>query len=914
MEKTSYGCPFEIVGLFTDNPNAKCVQTAKALALRVVALDIREYYKIRDKPLKDRSVREEFDKEALNLIEPFKADAILLAGYVWATTDNLLNRYLMINVHPADLSIQQKDGTRVYAGANGVDKALNAGEPNLASTAHLATKQIDGGPILVISEKVPVDYSLHQDDETRMRHYLKLVNDQNRITGARAILEVALGNFSSDLMGNIYYKGERAPNGIRINSWGEDRPLFERNLDCFLNARSIAVIGASNKHSLGRSVVKNLLSGDFQGQVYAINIRGETVMQAKGYKSIGDIPEEVEMAVITVPSSAVLSVVEQCGQKGVKVLVCITAGFQEVGEQGVAAERELSRIVSRYNMRMIGPNCMGILSVSNKLNATMLATEVTMGNVALVTQSGAIGAAMLDSAKQLGIGFSLILSLGNQMDVNASDVLQLLATDDSTDVILLYLESIKDPGRFMDIASKINKPIILLKSGKSIFGANAAKSHTGSLAEYDSVVNSFIEKAGILRMDNLEQCFIAASALSKMPSLKGNRVGVLTNAGGPGILISDELAAAGFRMPLMQQKQQTLLSNQLFKEASTRNPIDVMAAADPKHYAIAAQTMLDSRKYDGIIMCCVPPATIDTADVAKAFAPVAKSSEIPIVSCFFGPTIGEGGRTVMHEMGVPAFDYPEHTVSAMKSLIKPEKFPLRYIAGVSTEKIDKAKEIVNCAFAGEYLPMNKASDLLACYGIRTPGSTLINNNHVVSDIDLNYPLVAKIDHSEIVHKSDVGGVRLGISDKAELQTVIDEFMSRFPGANGVFVQEMLPRGLELIVGSVRDPILGSAVMVGLGGTQVEVFRDVVFGLPPISSQQAKSMIHRLQCFPLLEGYRGKEGVNLQALEALIMKLGDMLLDLPSITELDLNPVIYSPRDGEFIAADVRIKIGELPND
>ena len=909
MEGTPGGCPFEVVGVFTDNPNASCVETAKQLGIPLVSLDIRAYYKEREKPLKDREVRAAFDKEAMALLEPFHADAIMLAGYVWATTDALLDRYLMMNIHPADLSIQRADGTRAYAGANGVGDALNARESNLCSTAHLATKELDGGPILVISERVMVDYSLHEDDETRMRHYLKLVNAQNRLAGAKALLEIALGNFTKDAAGHLYYKGKPAPTGIRINSWEEDKPMFERHMEAFLNARSVAVIGASNKPGLGKAVIHNLLRDGFKGNVYAVNMRGEAVLDAKGYTSISEIEGEVDMAIITVPSAAVLQVAEQCGQKGVKALVCITAGFKETGEEGAKNEDELSNIVNRYNMRMIGPNCMGLLCASNNLNATMLSNKVAPGNIALVTQSGAIGAAMLDSAEQLGLGFSVILSLGNQMDVNACDILQLLADDPATKVILLYLESIMEPARFLSIASKIDKPILVLKSGRSAMGASAASSHTGSLAGNDSVVNALIEKAGIHRMDTLEDCLIAASALSKMPYIEGKRIGVLTNAGGPGILISDALAAAGFEMPLMTRFEREKLATQLFKESSTSNPIDVMAAALPEHYITSARMMLDSGAYDGLLMCCVPPASIDTAEVGRAFASAVEGAKIPVVSCFFGPTIGFGGRKAMHEAKVPAFEYPEHAVDAIISLQKPQKFTSWSKGTVPVEQSMKAREIIAKASKDAYLPMEMASRLLACYGIHMPGSALLTSADEVSGLSIGYPVAAKIDHPDIVHKSDVGGVRLNITDAKELTEVVNHFLTKFAGAKGVFVQEMIPKGLELIVGSASDPDLGSAVMVGLGGTHVEVFRDVVFGYPPISEELAKSMIGRLKCLPLLKGYRGEKGINMQALEEMLMKLSDLLLDHPSISELDLNPVVYDPQKNALIAVDVRIKIG-----
>ena len=908
MEQTWEGCPFEVVGVFSDNPQSKAVATAEKLGVPHVSLDIREYYKRREKPLRDRQVRREYDQEALRLLASLEADAILLAGYVWATTDALLDRYLMINVHPADLSIR-KEGRRAYAGANGVGDALAAREPALCSTSHLATKEIDGGPILVISPRVSVDYNLHDDETERMRHYLHLVNAQNREVGARTLLEVALGHFSTDEAGKVYYKKQPAPTGIRIESWEENQPVFRRQTGKLLTPETVAVIGASNKPGLGRSVVENLLRDGFTGKVYAVNMRGEGVLGAKGYSSVGEIPGSVDLAVIATPSATVLDLAEQCGQKGVAALICISAGFKEVGAEGAAAQEKLLETVNRYNMRMIGPNCMGLMSAGANLNATMLTTPIVKGSVALVTQSGAIGAAMLDYAQELGMGFSSIVSLGNQADVNICDLLFHLDQDPHTKVIVLYLESILEPVRFWRLAAKVGKPILLIKAGSTSAGMAAASSHTGSLAGNDQIVQALIHKAGITRMSSLQEAFFCASALANMPRIQGNRVALLTNAGGPGILISDALSNLGFELPTPQEKLKNYLRENLMKEASVANPVDLVAPAPPEHYALAAKAMLESGEYDALLVCCVPPATVDTTKVAQALVPVLKDTKLPVLCNFFGPALGHGARACLRENGIPVAEYPEQLACMLAGMRQKDACEEVRAPRAMPAVMEQAMELLQTAGEGQYLPTAQAYELLRLFGVNAAHNKLLRTAEEAKDAGLAYPVVAKIDHPEIVHKSDVGGVRLHIRSDEELEEVVGDFLTRFPGANGVLCQEMVPDGVELIVGSALDPQLGHGLMVGLGGVWVEVMKDVAFAYPPVGRQEVLDLLNSLRCEPLLSGYRGKPGVDKQAMVQLLERLGAMLLALPGIAEIDLNPVIYDPAKGAFIAADVRIKKG-----
>lgn len=906
MEATPHGAPFEIVGVFCDNPVSKCAEKAKAYGVPFRSVDIRAFYAERGAPLKDRTVRAEYDRDSLALVRPLGADAILLAGYVWATTDAVLDEYLVINVHPGDLSVM-RDGKRAFAGANGVGKALQAGEAALASSSHLATKQIDGGPLLMISESVPVDYALHDDNEARFRHYLKLVNEQSRLIGARTLLEIAQGNFAADEAGAVYYNGEPAPLGHRITEWSQDIPHYLRKTEKLLYPDSVAVIGASRKPGIGRAVIQNLLRDRFPGRVYAVNVRGESVDGAEGFASVLDIPGSVDLAILTVPSGAVPEVAQACGQKGVSALICITAGFKETGAAGAAAERALMDIVNRYNMRMIGPNCMGLLNAGAHLSANMLTNEIIQGNVAMITQSGAIGASMLDYAGTLGIGFSAIISLGNQADVTVCDLLPFLEADAHTRVIVLYLETILEPVRLWQYAARMRKPIILLKSGATAAGATAATSHTGSLAGNDSIAQALIEKAGILRVDTLEDCFMSTVALSQMPRFTGNRVCLLTNAGGPGILIADAASRQGFDMPQPSEGLRAQLAAGLMKEASTGNPIDVVAPAPPEHYVHAAKAVIASGEYDALLVCCVPPATVDTEQVARALAPVLKASPLPVIANFFGPTLCDAARDVLRRARIPVSEYPEQTATMLASLRMRTASPGGNDERPPRAQVTMARQLLSKADPGAYLAAEDAYGLLELFGIRCARNATVASPEAAEGLSLEYPVVAKIDHPDIIHKSDVGGVVLGIEDAPALRKVTGALMEKFPGANGVFVQEMVPAGLELIVGSAGDSRLGQAVMVGLGGVWVEVMKDVRFAYLPLTRHQAEEMVQGLRCAPLLRGYRGKPGVNLDALVGLLMRVGAMLLALPEIGELDMNPILYDARRDAWIAADARIR-------
>ncbi len=910
MEKTPEGCPFEIVGIFADNPNSKAAATAESYGIPCVAIDIRQYYADRNTPLKDRVLRAQFDREALEQLEPLDADMILLAGYVWATTDVVLDRYTVVNVHPADLAVTDGNGHRLLAGANGIKSAFNNNMDYLRASSHIATKELDAGPLLVRSPKIPVDYNMFSDEEEQFRHYLKLVNEQSRLVGARTVLELALGNFTVDESGKLHYKGEPAPTGLCFDSWEENRPFFERDRTKLFRPGSVAVIGASARPGMGNAIVHNMCELGYTGKLYAVNRKGEPVHGVPGYPSVLDIPDPVDTAVLAVPSGGVLDVAEECGKKGIKAMICITAGFREVGGEGAEREKKLLEIVDRYNMCVTGPNCMGLANTDDRvrMSATILDKSPRKGHVAFLTQSGALGASLIDFADELDVGFSVIVSLGNMANINPCDLLPMLEEDDNTELICMYMETLPEPYRFERVMRGMSKPVIMVKSGRTAAGAKAASSHTGSLACNDSAADALLRKCGVIRADNLEDAFLLASAMSKMPRIRGRRVGIISNAGGLGTLTTDVLVKYGFELPELSAEEQAALAPKLLPEASTHNPLDLVAPAPPEHYASAATAMIESGRYDAIIVDCVPPALVDTGEVAQAMVDILKSTDIPIFSCFFGPNLGAKGRAVMKKGGIPTFSFPDQMVRTMAYML--EQVPAKtvdYIPELSLDSRLEAGSILSDTPRGAYLTPEACFRLLSLYGIPVAKSAVLAVGEDPAATDLPYPVVAKVDHPDIIHKSDVGGVRMNIRNADELRSLMKDWAARFPGLRGVQVQQQISGSLEMIVGASVDPALGHTILTGMGGTLVEILKDVSFGHVPLSPSDPETMLSSLRCATLLDGYRGSRGVDRAALRKILCSVNRLLLDHPEIVEMDINPLLFDEERCTFFAVDARIR-------
>lgn len=912
LERTPEGSPFEIVGLFCDNPNAKGIRTAEELGIPVRVLDIRKFYEDRNAPLKDRELRKLYDQEAMKLWEDLEPHLILLAGYVWATTEEILDAVRVVNVHPADLSIT-KDGKRAYAGADGVGDALRAGEKTLRASSHLATNELDGGPLLIISPPVEVPpFEGAPSFEEYRKSCIKLVNEQSRTVGARTVYEIAMGHFQINEQNEVLYKGEPVPKGLRFESWEENKILPDRPLNSLYAPKSVAVIGASQKPGIGRAVLENIKSYGFSGELFAVNRKGEEVSGCRGYKNVKDIPSELDLALLCIPSSSVLEAVKDCGAKGVRALVGIAAGFKETGDDGALSEKKLIQEVDKANIRFLGPNCMGLLNTHPdvKLHANILQGLPREGGIAFVTQSGAIGAALLDYAEDLGLGFSQIYSTGNQADININDLLPVLESDENTKVVVAYMETLPQPARFKKNASALTrkKPLIVIRSGKTQAGAAAAQSHTGSLAGDNTMIKAILDQVGAITADNLQEAFLLAAALEKMPAAKGRKVGVISNAGGPGTLVADALAERGFELPLLPEQTRHSLAKAILPEASTGNPIDLVATAKPEHYALAAREMVESGIYDALIVIVVPPATVDTGEVAKAMLPYLKEFQGPILSCFFGPGLGRKGRKVFQEEGIPSFPFPEQTAEILGRMVKREEsedYSKHSSSQIRRPSISMRKHIRRTlGHVQGFLPPLKTKELLDCYGIKTV------NTQSYKDIDpaklfsgkcRSYAL--KVDHPEVIHKSEHGGVILGINTAQEFQDALLSLRERFPDANDFLVQEMASPGTEIILGAVKKGDLGHGVMVGLGGIAVEILHDTALLPVPFSPQEAMKTLRKLRTWKLIAGYRGRKGIDTEELIRWMMSLARLVQDFPEIEELDINPVIAGPEG--LVAVDWR---------
>lgn len=617
------------------------------------------------------------------------------------------------------------------------------------------------------------------------------------------------------------------------------------------------------------------------------------------------------MAVIALPSRFALDVAEQCGQKGVKALVCIAAGFKEVGSDGAGQEKKLLDIIHRYGMCMTGPNCMGVINTAPNvsMNATILSDAPKAGNIAMLTQSGALGAAMEDFCGQFGVGFSVVVSTGNQADMNICDFLPMLERDGNTRVILVYMESIQEPLRFRNIVSKMKKPVVVFKSGKTSAGAAAAGSHTGSLAGNGQIAEALLRQSGAINCDSLEDAFRLAATLSKTGMLQGKRIGIVSNTGGLDIIMADALTRNGFELPPLPEESAAYLRPNLMPEASVRNPIDIVAPALPEQYQTVAEVMSSCGAYDGMIITVVPAATVASEDIAEALVEPVRKADIPVLSCFFGPEIAGKGTAVMKKNGIPSFEYPEKMADMLRYMYRsPAPIYSGAVPVYSAEPRRRAVESVRRHAAGAFLPMTACEELLTGYGIPVARSGYLKTPEDAGRLTLAYPVVAKIDHPEILHKFDVGGVKLDIQNAGELRTVAEAWQTKFPGLRGVFVQEYVAGSTEIILGCTHDPTLGHAVLAGIGGTFVELIKDVAFGHVPLSGADAAGMLESLRCYPLLQGYRGRRGVNLPRLQEILLRVNQMLLDLPEIQELDINPLLFDEARNDFAAVDFRVKV------
>jgi acetate---CoA ligase (ADP-forming) len=697
-------------------------------------------------------------------------------------------------------------------------------------------------------------------------------------------------------------------------------------LDALLRPRSIAVIGASRTpNTIGYQILQNLLRHGFTGSVYPVNPTAHAVHSIRAYPSVSAIPETVDLAVIVVPKQRVVRVAEECGEAGVKALVVISAGFREIGGEGAERERQLMDVVRRYRMRLVGPNCMGVLNTAPdvSMNATFAPNMPPTGGVSFMSQSGAMGVTILDYAAEYGIGVSQFVSVGNKPDVSGNDLIQYWADDERTSVILMYLENFGNPRRFTSFARKITKkkPVITVKSGRSGAGARAASSHTGALAGADTATDALLAQCGVIRVDTVEELFDLAMAFSHQPIPRGNRVAIVTNAGGPGIIIADACEAHGLQVAELSPETKQYLAEHFPEEASLANPVDMIASATPQSYHIAVEAVLKDPNIDGVIATFVPPLGIRQEDVAEAIVSVAtQQTEKPVLAVLMGRDGLPQGLAELNDAGIPGYRFPESAARALAAMYRHRRWLERPEGAVQSFEVDSGTvdEIVAEAWRERRSKLSETEvmRILEAYGIPVAPYAVANNVDEALDAAnrIGYPVVLKLLTPKLTHKSDVGAVAVGIRDADALRQRFERMMTEVPenagisvdDIDGVLVQKMVGGGKETIVGMHTDPSFGPVLMFGLGGIYVEALADVAFRVQPVSDVDAHEMVRSIRGVKLLQGVRGEPASDLGKIEDVIQRISQLVGDHPEIRELDINPWIALPEGG--IAVDGRISV------
>jgi acetyltransferase len=694
------------------------------------------------------------------------------------------------------------------------------------------------------------------------------------------------------------------------------------SLDAIFRPRSVAVIGASRKRqTIGREILSNLVSFGFHGPVYPVNPTADAINSIRCYASIKDVPGPVDLAIVTVAKDQVLGVVEACGRKGVRGLIVITAGFKEVGKDGAALEAKLKRKLARHRMRMIGPNCMGVVNTESdvRLNATFAATQPVRGNVGFVSQSGALGEAILADAADNGLGVAMFVSMGNKTDVSGNDLLEYWEDNPDVQAILMYLESFGNPRRFTTIARRVTrkKPIVAVKAGRTAAGARAATSHTGSIVGLDIASDTLLEQCGVLRVSSMEEMFTLAQALANQPVPAGDRIAIVTNAGGPGILCTDALIAAGLSLAELSGTTRRALAKALPPEAATGNPVDMIASADAARYRAALSRVMNDPNVDGVIAIFVSPIMIDAFEVAVAIAEAATDRK-PVLSVFMGKQRSDEGVAWLRQRGVPVYRFPENAAAAMAGLARYRVLRDRPVGRPVTFPSDPTrarKAIARARRSGRtMLTSREVAEVLAAYGFPLAPSQRTGSaaEAIAAAEDLGYPVVLKAASEAIVHKSDQGGVKVDLRNAGEVSAAFKDLMSRLRPKDPhlkIEVQRMITGGRETILGMTRDTQFGPVLMFGLGGIFVEVMRDVSVRVHPLTDVNARAMVESIKGYPLLAGARGDRPVDLGFLEESLLRLSQLTGDLEDeLAELDLNPLIVTEERKNSFVVDARIAL------
>ncbi|MFP4164715.1 MAG: acetate--CoA ligase family protein [Chitinispirillaceae bacterium] len=692
-----------------------------------------------------------------------------------------------------------------------------------------------------------------------------------------------------------------------------------------LRPESVAVVGASSSPGkVGYEILNNLISDGYEGGIYPINPKAPEILNHKCYKSLLDVPGPVDLAIVVIKRDLVIPVLKDCATKGTKAAIVITAGFGETGEEGKALQKEIIDIVRENEITMVGPNCLGLLNPWSKLNASFGGTVGVPGGIALISQSGALLTSVQDIAAEEKLGWSVLASIGNKASLDEVDFLENLKDDDNTKVIAAYLENITRGQDFMRVAERVGKvkPIVILKSGRTSSGAKAASSHTGSLAGADSAYVSAFERTGVIRAESIEQLFDISMAFSYMPLPAGDRVAVVTNAGGPGIMMSDALEMAGLKVAQLDTETTNKLLDTLPPAGAVNNPVDVLGDATSDMYGKAMEIVLESNSVDSLIVVLTPQKMTDEDNVAKKIIEFSKKYNKPIFSCFMGAKSVKEGVELLRDNKIPQYPVPERAAKAMLEMVKYSQYksrPLRVVERFAVNKYPVIKTIKAYRSRGlNEIGELDAKAIMKAYNFDVPPNALATTVEEAGRFadELGYPIAMKISSPDILHKSDVGGVKVNLPNRSAVEDAFELMMLRVnrkkPEADlrGVLIEKMVMGGREVILGMNKDPQFGPVLMFGLGGIFVEVLKDVRFGLAPLTAQEALSMIQSTKSYKLLTGARGTKPNDVAAIVQNLQRMSQLVMDFKEITEIDINPLMVGPEGEGANVVDARIIISK----
>lgn len=696
-------------------------------------------------------------------------------------------------------------------------------------------------------------------------------------------------------------------------------------LDAIFKPKSVAIIGASRTPGkVGWVLTNNIVSSGYKGPIYPVNVRGEEILGLKVYPSVLEIPGEVELAVISIPSRYVIQTVEECGQKGIKALIIISAGFKEIGLEGAQLEKKLVDTARKYGMRIQGPNCLGAINTHIPYDLSFAAALPRKGSIGFITQSGALGTAVLDWIIKENIGFGSIISLGNKADLDEIDFIEAMFEMDEIKVILLYLESIERGRKFLEVTKEITKekPIIVVKGGTSAAGAKAAGSHTGALVGSFMAYQKAFDKAGIILTDSMEDLFNYAVAFTELKLPKDEGIAIVTNAGGPGIMSTDLIEKLGLKLSALSQETRDKLEEGLPSAAATGNPIDILGDAEPDRYKLAAELALEDPNVHSLVVLLTPQAMTDSMETAKNLVEVSKRyPEKPVVTVFMGGNWVAEASKYLKEKSIPCFNFPEKGIKTLDALyqraryLKLPELEAKSFSEVDQDKVRSIFKTVRDDNRHVLLP-HEAAAVANAYGIRTPEIRLAKTSKEAIGYakEIGYPVVLKIVSPDILHKTDYGGVELNLTNADMVRIAFDEIMRKSrrgqPLAKiyGISVDKMVPKGREMIIGMSRDPQFGPMVMFGLGGIYVNFLKDVAFRLAPLNERDAQQMMEETKSYTLLEGVRGETRADIPALRDTLLRVGDLIWDFPEISEMDINPVFVYDEGKGCSALDVKITL------